>query len=110
MKLLLDIGNSSVNWASEKESIFLSHGSFAYDKNNFEDSLQENISLTKNISKVLVSNVAGLDIFNSLPVEESKKITEEHFTTIKLDEMLTMNRKTGFYEMINLMITKNTQI
>ena len=51
-----------------------------------------------------------LDIFNSLPVEESKKITEEHFTTIKLDEMLTMNRKTGFYEMINLMITKNTQI
>ena len=51
-----------------------------------------------------------LDIFKSLPVEESKKITEEHFTTIKLDEMLTMNRKTGFYEMINLMITKNTQI
>ena len=33
MKLLLDIGNSSVNWASEKESIFLSHGSFIYDKN-----------------------------------------------------------------------------
>ena len=51
-----------------------------------------------------------LDIFNSLPAEESTKITEEHFTTIKLDEMLTMNRKTGFYEMINLMITKNTQI
>ena len=51
-----------------------------------------------------------LDIFNSLPTEESKKITEEHFQTIKLDEMLTMNRKTGFYEMINLMITKNTQI
>ena len=66
MKLLLDIGNSSVNWASEKESIFLSHGSFVYDKNNFENSLQENISLTKNTSKVLVSNVAGLDIFNSL--------------------------------------------
>ena len=51
-----------------------------------------------------------LDIFNSLSAEESKKITEEHFTTIKLDEMLTMNRKTGFYEMINLIITKNTQI
>jgi len=44
MKLLLDIGNSSVNWASEKESKFLSQGSFIYDKNNFEDSLQENIS------------------------------------------------------------------
>tara|TARA_B100000676_G_scaffold312922_1_gene389845 strand:- start:767 stop:1174 length:408 start_codon:yes stop_codon:yes gene_type:complete len=48
-----------------------------------------------------------LDIFNSLPAEESKKITEDHFKIIKLDEMLTMNRKTGFYEMINLMISKN---
>ena len=47
-----------------------------------------------------------VDIFNSLPQEESKKITEEHFTTIKLDEMLTMNRKTGFYEMVGLMINK----
>ena len=45
-----------------------------------------------------------LDIFNSLSTEESKKITEEHFKTIKLDEMLTMNRKTGFYEMVSLMI------
>ena len=48
-----------------------------------------------------------LDIFNSLPTEESKKISETHFKTIKLDEMLTMNRQTGFYEMVNLMITKN---
>ena len=47
-----------------------------------------------------------LDIFNSLPAEESKKITEEHFTTIKLDEMLTMNRKTGFYEMVGMLINK----
>ena len=47
-----------------------------------------------------------LDIFNSLSTEESKKITEEHFKTIKLDEMLTMNRKTGFYEMVSLMINK----
>ena len=47
-----------------------------------------------------------LDIFNSLPTEESKKIKEEHFKTIKLDEMLTMNRKTGFYEMVGLMINK----
>ena len=47
-----------------------------------------------------------LDIFNSLPTEESKKITEEHFKKIKLDEMLTMNRKTGFYEMVGLLINK----
>ena len=47
-----------------------------------------------------------LDIFNSLPTEESKKITEEHFKTSKLDEMLTMNRKTGFYEMVGMLINK----
>ena len=47
-----------------------------------------------------------VDIFNALPTEESKKITEEHFKTIKLDELLTMNRQTGFYEMVNLMINK----
>ena len=51
-----------------------------------------------------------LDIFNSLPTEESKKITEEHFKTIKLDEMLTMNRKTGFYEMVGLMINKVKEV
>ena len=51
-----------------------------------------------------------LDIFNSLPAEESKKITEEHFKTIKLDEMLTMNRKTGFYEMVGLMINKVKEV
>jgi type III pantothenate kinase len=66
MKLLLDIGNSSVNWASEKKSQFFSQGSFIYNKNNFENSLEKNISLTKNVSKILVSNVAGLEISNSL--------------------------------------------
>ena len=47
-----------------------------------------------------------VDIFNSLPISEAKQITEEHFKSIKLDEMLTMNRQTGFYEMIGLMINK----
>ena len=47
-----------------------------------------------------------VDIFNSLPTNESKQITETHFKTIKLDEMLTMNRQTGFYEMVGLMINK----
>ena len=47
-----------------------------------------------------------LDIFNSLPVEESKKITVEHFKKIKLDELLTMNRKTGFYQMIEMMMER----
>jgi len=47
-----------------------------------------------------------IDIFNSLPFEEAKKITVEDFKKIKMDELLTMNRKTGFYEMIELMIRK----
>ena len=47
-----------------------------------------------------------IDIFNSLPLEEAKKITVEDFKKIKMDELLTMNRKTGFYEMIEIMIRK----
>ena len=47
-----------------------------------------------------------LDIFNSSPVNEAKKITIEHFKKIKLDQLLTMNRKTGFYQMIEMMIKK----
>ena len=47
-----------------------------------------------------------IDIFNSLPLEEAKKITVEDFKKIKMDELLTMNRKTGFYEMIEVMIRK----
>jgi len=47
-----------------------------------------------------------LDIFNSSPIHEAKKITAEHFKKIKLDELLTMNRKTGFYQMIEIMMSK----
>jgi sulfur transfer protein SufE len=38
--------------------------------------------------------------------EESKKITVEDFKKMKLDEMLTMNRQTGFYQMIEMMLAK----
>ena len=47
-----------------------------------------------------------LDIFNSLPIDEAKNITADHFKKIKMDELLTMNRKTGFYEMIEIMMNK----
>ena len=47
-----------------------------------------------------------LDIFNSLPIDEAKNITADHFKKIKMDELLTMSRKTGFYEMIEMMIGK----
>ena len=63
----------------------------------------------KSWSKAMVS--AGyayilIDIFNSLPIEEAKKITIGDFKKIKMDELLTMSRKTGFYEMIEIMIGK----
>ena len=63
----------------------------------------------KSWSKAMVS--AGyayilIDIFNSLPIEEAKKITIDDFKKIKMDELLTMSRKTGFYEMIEIMIDK----
>ena len=47
-----------------------------------------------------------LDIFNSSPVEEAKKITTKHFKKIKMDELLTMNRNTGFYQMIEKMMKR----
>ena len=47
-----------------------------------------------------------IDIFNSLPLEEAKKTTLEDFKKIKMDELLTMNRKTGFYQMIEMMIER----
>ena len=47
-----------------------------------------------------------VDIFNSMPKDEAKKITVEDFKKMKLDEMLTMNRQTGFYQMIEMMLKK----
>ena len=47
-----------------------------------------------------------VDIFNSMTKEETKKITVEDFKKMKLDEMLTMNRQTGFYQMIEMMLDK----
>ena len=63
----------------------------------------------KGWSKAMVS--AGyayilIDIFNSLDLPEAKKVTVDHFKKIKMDELLTMSRKTGFYEMIEIMIEK----
>jgi len=47
-----------------------------------------------------------LDIFNSSPINEAKNITTEHFKRIKMEELLTMSRKTGFYQMIEMMMQK----
>lgn len=66
MKLLLDIGNSSVNWALQDQGRFTSVGAFSYIKNNLEQDLEENILFSVAPADVLVSNVAGAEIFNSL--------------------------------------------
>ena len=47
-----------------------------------------------------------VDIFNSMTEDEAKKITVADFKKMKLDEMLTMNRQTGFYQMIEMMLNK----
>ena len=44
-----------------------------------------------------------LDIFNSSPLDEVHQITTEHFRAIKMDELLSMNRTNGFYQMIEMM-------
>ena len=44
-----------------------------------------------------------LDIFNSSPLDEARQITTEHFRAIKMDELLSMNRTNGFYQMIEMM-------
>ena len=44
-----------------------------------------------------------LDIFNSSPLNEVHQITTEHFRAIKMDELLSMNRTNGFYQMIEMM-------
>ena len=44
--------------------------------------------------------------FNSISKEEAKNITVEDFKKIKLDEMLTQNRQTGFHEMVEKMLRK----
>ena len=47
-----------------------------------------------------------LDIFNSLPPHLATKITIEDFQQVKLDTLLTMSRKTGFYQMIDMIIKR----
>jgi len=51
MKLLLDIGNSSVNWVLQEQGEFASGGVFSYQKNNLAQDLQENLSLSQELTK-----------------------------------------------------------
>lgn len=66
MNLLLDIGNSSVNWVVQEQDRFTSSGVFRYTKNNFEQDVRENLLFSEKPSEVWVSNVAGNQVFNTL--------------------------------------------
>ena len=70
------------------------------DKENDKFKAWSNAMIAGGYAYILV------DIFNSMTEEESKKITVEDFKKMKLDEMLTMNRHTGYYQMIEMMLNK----
>ena len=60
-----------------------------------------------NSDTLIVYEHVGFEILYQSIQLESKKITVEDFKKMKLDEMLTMNRQTGFYQMIEMMLQNN---
>ena len=47
-----------------------------------------------------------VDIFNSMTEEEAKTVTVKDFEEMELDKKLTMNRQTGYFQMIEIMLSK----
>ena len=47
-----------------------------------------------------------VDVFNSMTEDEKKTVTVADFEAIELDKKLTMNRQTGYYQMIEIMLGK----
>ena len=47
-----------------------------------------------------------VDIFNSMTEEEAKTVTVKDFEKMELDKKLTMNRQTGYFQMIEIMLSK----
>ena len=47
-----------------------------------------------------------VDIFNSMTDEEAKTVTVKDFEEMELDKKLTMNRQTGYFQMIEIMLNK----
>jgi len=44
-----------------------------------------------------------LDVFNSITPDEATKVTMEDFEPLGIQDLLSMNRATGFYQMIDIM-------
>ena len=70
------------------------------DKENDKFKAWSNAMIAGGYAYILV------DVFNAMTEDEAKKITVDDFKEMKLDEMLTMNRQTGFYQMIEMMLDK----
>lgn len=49
-----------------------------------------------------------LDVFNSVSIKEAAQVTAEDFEELGINELLSMNRSTGFYQMIDI-IRRNAQ-
>ena len=47
-----------------------------------------------------------VDIFNSMTDEEARTVTVKDFEKMELDKKLTMNRQTGYFQMIEIMLSK----
>ena len=47
-----------------------------------------------------------VDIFNSMTDEEARTVTVKDFEKMELDKKLTMNRQTGYFQMIEIMLNK----
>ena len=47
-----------------------------------------------------------VDIFNSMTDEEARTVTVKDFKKMELDKKLTMNRQTGYFQMIEIMLSK----
>ena len=47
-----------------------------------------------------------VDVFNSMTEDEKKTVTVADFEAMELDKKLTMNRQTGYYQMIEFMLGK----
>ena len=47
-----------------------------------------------------------VDIFNCMTDEEARTVTVRDFEELELEKKLTMNRQTGYFQMIEIMINK----
>ena len=47
-----------------------------------------------------------VDIFNCMTDEEAQTVTIKDFEELELEKKLTMNRQTGYFQMIEIMINK----